>query len=104
MEIRTTVDFDVWLDSLDGTRAQVKVLARIANMARGNVGDAKPVGEGVSESRIHHGPGYRLYFTRVGNTVCLLLMGGDKSTQAWDIRRAKALASTLHDLRRERLQ
>ena len=63
-------------------------------MAYGHAGDAEPVGDGVSELRIHHGPGYRVYFQRRGNTLIILLCGGDKSTQAKDIRRAKRLAET----------
>ena len=64
-------------------------------MALGNSGDVEPVGEGVSELRIHYGPGYRVYFTRHGPTLIVLLCGGDKSTQAKDIKTAKALAAKL---------
>ena len=92
-EIRTTTAFDVWLDGLVGDRALTRVLARIANMADGNFGDCRSVGGRVFESRIHSGPGYRIYFTREGSTATVLLIGGDKSTQARDILRAHALAA-----------
>lgn len=95
LEIRQTTVFAAWLDALAGDRAYTKVLSRISNMEDGNFGDWKPVGEGVMESRIDHGPGYRIYYTRVGDTVYLLLHGGDKSAQAKDIKRAKALAAGL---------
>ena len=71
-EIRTTTAFDVWLDGLVGDRALTKVLARIANMAAGNFGDCRSVGGRVLESRIHSGPGYRMYFTREGSTATVL--------------------------------
>lgn len=64
-------------------------------MALGNPGDVEPVGEGVSELRIHYGPGYRVYFTRRSPTLIVLLCGGDKSTQAKDIKAAKALVTKL---------
>ncbi len=63
-------------------------------LAYGHAGDAEPVGDGVSELRIHHGPGYRVYFQRRGNTLIVLLCGGDKGSQAKDIKRAKRLAET----------
>ena len=94
-EVRTTAVFDDWLDGLVGDRALTKVLARLANMAEGNFGDCKSVGGRVLESRIHGGPGYRLYFVREGSTVTVLLLGGDKSTQSRDILRAQALAGAL---------
>lgn len=67
-------------------------MVRIDRLALGNPGDVEPVGDGVSELRIHHGPGYRVYFLRQGDEIVILLYGGDKSTQARDIRRARDLA------------
>lgn len=69
-----------------------RIADRILRIANGNLGDVEPVGEGVSEARIHYGPGYRLYFIRRGEELIILLCGGDKSTQARDIRLAKQLA------------
>jgi putative addiction module killer protein len=100
--IRTTTAFDQWLESLSGDRAQTKVLARISNMGTGNFGACEPVGDGISESKIDYGPGYRIYFKRVGKVVYLLLIGGDKSTQTKDIKQAKALAAALQPLSLER--
>ncbi len=71
------------------------IAKRIRNAEAGNFGDCEPVGEGVSELRIHYGSGYRAYFTRRGDVVYFLLLGGDKSTQKRDITRAKAMARTL---------
>lgn len=87
--------FDEWLRRLKDAKAKARILARIASAAHGNLGDCKPVGNGVTEMRVHVGPGYRLYFTRQGKVVYLLLCGGDKSTQDRDIERAKALAQEL---------
>lgn len=70
------------------------IAARLDRLAEGNAGDAEPVGNGISELRIHYGPGYRVYFQRRGNTIIVLLCGGDKSTQAKDIKAAKRLAET----------
>jgi putative addiction module killer protein len=92
--LRTQVYAD-WFDSLRDLRAKARITARIAAASAGNFGDCEPVGEGVSEMRIDFGPGYRVYFTRSGKIVYILLCGGDKSTQAKDIRRAKLLAKEL---------
>ena len=68
---------------------------RIRRLSLGNPGDVRLIGEGVSELRIHHGPGYRIYFTRQGNTIVVFLAGGDKSSQNKDIQQAKSLAQNL---------
>ena len=68
------------------------IASRLDRLAFGHAGDAEPVGQGISELRIHHGPGYRIYFQRRGDTIIVLLCGGDKSTQAKDIKAAKRLA------------
>ena len=80
--------FGEWLAGLADSRARAKVAARIARLAAGNFGDSKSLREGVSELRIDWGPGYRVYFARVGRTVVLLLCGGDKRRQSVDIERA----------------
>ena len=93
-EIQQTRDFRNWLENMSG-QAKARVLARISNMKDGNFGDHKSVGGGVSESRINTGPGYRIYYTLRGNTVVVLLVGGDKGSQSRDIERAKALAKEI---------
>lgn len=95
VEIRKTDVFVKWLDGLRDIRARSRVLVRIERLAAGNPGNVKPVGEGVSELRIDYGPGYRVYFVKQGQTVIVLLAGGDKSTQATDIRTALRLARNL---------
>lgn len=82
--------FDGWLNALADRRARAKIDARLSRVLGGNFGDVGPVGDGVSELRIDWGPGYRVYFARVGQTIVLLLCGGDKRTQQKDIARAKA--------------
>jgi putative addiction module killer protein len=94
-EIRQTTAFANWIAKLRDVRARAKIAARIDRLAMGNAGDVEPVGEGVSELRIHYGPGYRVYFIRRGPNLIVLLCGGDKSTQAKDIVTAKALATKL---------
>lgn len=94
-EVRKTEVFAKWLDSLDDTRARARVLVRIERLAAGNPGDVKPVGGGVSEMRIDYGPGYRVYYTRAGRALVVLLVGGDKTTQDADIKLAIELARTL---------
>ena len=95
MEIRKTETFSAWLDDLRDLRARARVQARIERLAAGNAGDAKPVGEGVSELRIDYGPGYRVYFTLQKRELIILLAGGDKSTQPADIKIARRLAREL---------
>lgn len=91
IEVLSTHDFDRWLRRLKDRQGRARVLARIGRLAEGHLGDVKPVGKGVFELRLTFGPGYRVYFARRGDTLVLLLCGGDKSTQARDI-------STAHDL------
>ena len=94
-EVRKTDNYARWLDGLRDIHARARILARVERLAAGNPGDVKPVGEGVSELRIDYGPGYRVYFTTRGRTVIILLAGGDKRTQATDIKRALRLARNL---------
>lgn len=92
-------DFDLWLSVLADHKAKARILARIAAAKLGNFGDSEPVGEGVSEMRIHMGAGYRVYFTRMDMTVYVLLTGGNKSSQKKDIGRAKSMARALKEAR-----
>ena len=87
--------FAAWLDGLKDIRARARVQVRIERLIAGNPGDVEPVGEGVSELRIHHGPGYRVYFKKHGDELVILLAGGVKSTQASDIKTALRLAREL---------
>jgi putative addiction module killer protein len=88
-------DFDLWLSNLADQKAKARILARILSATFGNFGDCEPVGEGVSEMRIHAGAGYRIYHTRIGTTLYVLLAGGVKASQAKDIARAKKMAREL---------
>ncbi|MGE0383432.1 MAG: type II toxin-antitoxin system RelE/ParE family toxin [Gammaproteobacteria bacterium] len=97
LEIRRTDAFSKWLDRLRDPRARALVLSRLTRVEEGNLGDTKPVGEGVSEFRIDYGPGYRVYYTQRNKTIIILLVGGDKSTQARDIKRAIQLARDLDE-------
>ncbi len=96
MEVRYYKDADgvsrvtEWIDALDDNRTAARIVVQIERMRQGNFGDSRPVGGGVSESRIHIGKGYRLYYSRQGNDIVLLLCGGEKKTQTQDIRKAKA--------------
>ena len=94
-EIRQSPEFKAWLARLRDQLARAVILRRLDRIAMGNFGDAKPVGDGVSEFRIDHGPGYRVYFVRRGETLIVLLCAGDKGSQARDIARAKALAQEI---------
>ena len=93
--VRLTPEFESWLDGLRDKKAQVRIAARLRHAEAGNLGDSKVVGAGVSEMRVHFGPGYRLYFTRRGNVLIIMLAGGDKSSQARDIRRAQQILTPL---------
>ena len=95
IEIRKTQIFSEWIDGLRDIHARARILVRIERLAAGNPGDVRPVGEGVSELRIDHGPGYRVYYKKQGQAVVVLLAGGDKSTQARDIKIALRLARNL---------
>ena len=95
MEIRKTTFFAKWIDSLQDIRARARIQARIERLATGNPGDVKPVGDGVSEMRIDYGPGYRVYYRQHERSVIILLAGGDKSSQAKDIKAALRLAKNL---------
>lgn len=92
IELQQTDTFRKWESKLKDKQAKALIAARLFRLANGLAGDVKPIGEGVSELRIHHGKGYRVYFKKTGNTIILLLCGGDKSTQQQDIRKAKQLA------------
>jgi len=94
-EVRKTPGFQKWLDNLNDPRAYARIETRLFRLALGLPGDVKPVGQGVSELRIDYGPGYRVYFTKPGNALIFILVGGDKTTQAKDIKTAIKLADTL---------
>jgi putative addiction module killer protein len=96
-EIRESPLFRRWLDGLGDPNARLRIDVRIRRLSLGNAGDAKSVGGGVSELRIDYGPGYRVYYTRRGRAVILLLIGGDKRTQWKDIAAAKVLASSFSE-------
>lgn len=95
IEIRETLEFSTWLESLRDAQARTRVQARILRLRYGNPGDVKPVGEGVSEMRIDYGPGYRVYFVKRGALLVILLAGGAKPTQDKDIKTALKLARML---------
>jgi putative addiction module killer protein len=95
IEVRKTENFAKWIDGLQDLRARARILVRIERLTAGNPGDVKPVGEGVSEMRIDYGPGYRVYFNKIGQKVVILLAGGDKKTQSKDIKTAIRLLRNL---------
>lgn len=90
--VRQTENFSAWLKDLRDLPGKAKIMARIQRLEDGNPGDVAPVGDGVSEMRIHFGPGYRVYFVNRGGELIVLLCGGDKSSQGRDIEAAKKLA------------
>lgn len=92
IEVRRTAEFIEWLTGLRDVPARARIAKRIDRIAQGNFGDVKSVGDGVGELRFTFGPGYRVYYTRCGDVVVILLCGGDKASQDRDIERAKAMA------------
>jgi putative addiction module killer protein len=97
IEVRQTDEYEKWFDSLRDRQAKARIDIRVRRLSLGNPGDAKPVGEGVSELRIDYGPGYRVYFVQRADVLIVLLAGGDKRTQNQDIRIAKQLARDLQE-------
>ena len=95
VEVRKTEHFTQWIDGLHDIRARARILVRIERLTAGNPGDVKPVGKGVLELRIDYGPGYRVYYKKHCRKVIILLAGGDKRTQARDIKIAMRLAHNL---------
>jgi putative addiction module killer protein len=95
LQIRKTDVYAEWIDNLRDQQARARILVRVERLAAGNPGDVKPVGSGVSELRIHFGPGYRVYFTQRGQDIVILLAGGDKNSQSNDIQTALHLATNL---------
>ena len=95
LDVRQTSLYSEWFADLRDRAAKVRIDIRIRRLSLGNPGDVKPVGEGVSELRVDHGPGYRVYFIQKADVFIVLLAGGDKSSQDKDIRNAKALAREL---------
>lgn len=93
IEIKQTETFRKWRERLKDERARVLIASRLDRLAFGHKGDVVPVGQGISELRIHYGPGYRIYFQKQGNSIIVLLCGGDKNSQEKDIKTAKRLAN-----------
>ena len=90
-EVLRTDTFSKWLEGLNDVVTRGKIIVAIENLEKGNLGDSKPVGEGVSELKLHFGPGYRLYYMKYGDQVLLLLCGGAKASQKRDIKKARKL-------------
>jgi putative addiction module killer protein len=95
IEVRQTAEFAKWIARLRDARGRAKIAARIDRLSMGHPGDVRPVGEGISELRIHDGPGYRIYYAQRGTVLIVLLCGGDKSSQSRDIAIAKKFAAEL---------
>ena len=97
LELKETTLFRKWRTKLKNERTRALIASRLDRLAYGHAGDVGPVGEGVSELRIHHGPGYRIYFHQRGNAVVILLCGGNKSAQTKDIKTARRLVDEWND-------
>ena len=90
-------DFDTWLSKLRDNIGKARIIARLNAAEHGNFGECESVGSGIHEMRVHAGPGYRVYFTQRGHQVIFLLLGGNKSTQKRDIKRAQLIAKLIED-------
>ena len=97
IEIRETERYHLWFKKLRDRQAKARILSRIRRLSLGNPGNTKPLGDGVSELKIDCGPGYRVYYRERGNTLIILLAGGDKRTQRRDIELAKSLSKALQE-------
>lgn len=97
IEVRQTAEYAQWFTSLRDRLAKTRIDIRVRRLSLGNPGDVKPVGEGVNELRIDHGPGYRVYFVERASVLIVLPAGGDKSTQDKDFRKARTLARNLEE-------
>jgi len=95
LQIRKTDVYAEWIDNLRDLQGRARILVRVERLASGNPGDVKDIGGGVSELRVHFGPGYRVYFTQRGHDIVILLAGGDKSSQSTDIQTALQLVKNL---------
>lgn len=95
--IKLLPEFSAWLNSLKDKPTQIRLARRLDKVQRGNIGDMKPVGNGVFEMREHFGPGWRMYYVQRGNVLIVMLGGGDKSTQTTDIAQAVKLATTIKE-------
>ncbi|MEX1221376.1 MAG: type II toxin-antitoxin system RelE/ParE family toxin [Idiomarina sp.] len=95
MDILKTAVFDEWFKALKDIKGRARIMARIDRLAFGHFGDIKPIGSGIRELRIFYGPGYRIYFKQYGETLIVLLAGGDKSSQQSDIKKARKLATRI---------
>ena len=95
--VKTLPEFDAWLDSLKDGMTRLRLARRLDKAQRGNLGDVKPVGDGVYEMREHFGPGWRMYYAMRGDILIVMLGGGDKGSQAADIAKAKQLEATLEE-------
>ena len=95
--IQQTDVFATWLAALRNSKARARILGRLESARLGHLGDTKPMGGGIREMRVHLGPGYRVYFTRRGGNLLLLLCGGEKSTQSRDVERARRLLEVLRE-------
>ena len=95
MDVRETAEFSEWLDGLRDRAARARIRRRIDQISRGLLGDVRSLGNALWEARVHSGPGYRLYYTRRGETLILLLCGGDKGNQNRDIQRARNMIRKL---------
>ncbi len=101
--VSKTLEFEMWLGSVKDAKAREAVMSRLERAEEGNFGDCEPVGDGVSEMRVFTGPGYRIYFVRVGLAAYLFLWGSDKSDQARAIKRAKSILESIRGKSNERI-